>query len=240
MTCTTTQLCRTLFELPSSRSHARTARGEYVIPWELPGRRANRSPGIMMSGHRPNPVRPSISTERLQALSRNPWRWSEVQADLALLVDEIAMRIFALFGRPDVALRRAGKWIIHLDRMSVDVERLIEIYREDPGASNSVEHRKALERKLLSDGILLAGLSGSLTIERLRAMAMKMSPAILTLLGESEEPPDFVVTFARSMAKEGLLLANSTGSASLYDLEPGAKRRALCNVRPLWRSAVID
>lgn len=194
----------------------------------------------MMSERQPNPVRPSISTERLRALSRNPWRWSEVQTDLALLVDEIAMRIFALFGRPDVALRRAGKWVIHLDRMSVDVERLIEIYRQDLGASNSVEYRKTLERKLLSDGILLAGLSGSLTVERLRAMAMKMSPAILTLLSESEEPAELVVGFARAMAKEGILLASSTGTASLYDVEPSAKRRALRNVRPMWRSAVID
>lgn len=244
MTCITFQPCNIQLDRSTSRPLSSSPRGEFRLPWGLAGRSALRSPGITANQGQPTPVRPSLSKERWHELARTPWRRGEVQSDLALLADEIAMRIFTLFGRPDVALRQSGRWVIHLDSMPVDVARLLEDYGQDLGANKRVKDRKAVETKLLSDAILLAGLSGPLTTERLRAMAKKMSPAILTLLTAANEPTEVVVELARSMAKESLLLqraeVDSAVTALEFDLDSSARRRALCSVRPRWRCAVID
>ena len=186
----------------------------------------------------PQRVRPSLSAVAAR-LAERPWIDAEVARDLAKLSDETAMRMFAIFGTTDGALQVNSRWCIQIDGMIVDVENLRTAY--------SGIARDANDFQLASDAVKLAGMSGDLTVHRLRAMASKLAPAILASFGEcsnckSDEPMCVIVHVAEKLQEQGeLLLAREGGPAAdrVWQLAPMTRDQVIHNIRPRWSAAAI-
>ena len=186
----------------------------------------------------PQRVRPSLSAVAAR-LAERPWIDAEVARDLAKLSDETAMRMFAIFGTTDGALQVNSRWCIQIDGMIVDVENL----RTDSAYSGIA--RDANDFQLASDAVKLAGMSGDLTVHRLRAMASKLAPAILASFGEcsnckSDEPMCVIVHVAEKLQEQGeLLLAREGGPAAdrVWQLAPITRDQVIHNIRPRWSAA---
>ena len=187
-------------------------------------------------------VRPSLSQAQAEDLAGKRWSDSEVAPSLELFADEVAMRIFAIFGRPDVAIRHAGRWCIQMDGMLVDAHRLLDNYRRLPSGKSGTLNRSAGSEALATDAVLLAGRSGTLVIERLQSMACKLAPAILDLLGVTEKPREVIVRIAEGLETAGLLVRDigPPGTERAWSLSQLARARVNQIVRPRWQSELVN
>ena len=186
----------------------------------------------------PQRVRPSLSAVAAR-LAERPWIDAEVARDLAKLSDETAMRMFAIFGTTDGALQVNSRWCIQIDGMIVDVENLRTAY--------SGIARDANDLQLASDAVKLAGMSGDLTVHRLRAMASKLAPAILASFSEcshckSDEPTCVIVHVAEKLQDQGELLLVREGGPKddrVWQIAPKTRDQVIHNIRPRWSAAAI-
>lgn len=185
-------------------------------------------------------IRPSLSPIAADRLANLPWSQSDDARDLALISDETAMQIFAIFGKVEKGLRTNGRFSIHIDGMVVDVERLLadSFYK----ANRPYENANQVAR----DALALAGMSGELTIPRLEAMAMKLAPAILALFcAESScdfSPESIVVGIAENMAKDGdieLIGSHDPPLKRSWKLTGRSRERVIQSIRSRWGAAVI-
>ena len=188
----------------------------------------------------PQRVRPSLSLAAAR-LAERPWSDAEVARDLAKLSDETAMRMFAIFGTTDGALQVNNRWCIQIDGMNVDVEQL----RSDSQYSGSA--RDTNDFQMASDAVKLAGMSGDLTVHRLRAMASKLAPAILASFSEcshckSDEPTCVIVHVAEKLQDQGELLLVREGGPKddrVWQIAPKTRDQVIHNIRPRWSAAAI-
>lgn len=129
----------------------------------------------MMNDDAQPTVTPSLSDYQREVLADKHWTDAEVQQTLAMLDDEIAMRMFCIFGSLDRHRLHKGAWCARVDGSEYALPMTLK--------------GLALQGEFLGDAIMLSARVVPATEGRLRVLLRRVAPAILDLVGAAGGNP---------------------------------------------------